>query len=554
MLTRNLERYQSAIDSALDQVCRQRIVERIWAKDHTVWKPEPAEIVNRLGWLQSPSAMRKEIPRLKAWADQVRRQGIKHALLLGIGGSSLAPRVFSSVFGSRPGYLHLRVLDTTDPDAINNCCQSLDPERTLVMVSSKSGGTIETVSLFKYFFHHFAEALGERRAGRHFVAITDPGSGLAEIAQTHGFGEIFLNDPNIGGRYAALSLVGLAPAALLGIDLEGLLDRAAAAATASRIEGSVRLGVILGELAKQGRDKLTLLLAPPIAAFGAWLEQLVAESTGKQGQGILPVDMEPIGAPVEYGSDRVFVRMGLKGDQSARTAMDALQDAGHPWIEWELADRLGVAAQFYAWMWATAAACERVRVNPFDQPDVESAKQLARQFVHEYCKVGRLPEPAPDLESQGVKVYGVRGRSVGECVNALVSQAASGGYVAIHAYLAPAPETDAVLQALRLRIRRTTKLATTVGYGPSLLHSTGQLHKGDAGRGVFIQVSAASETDAVIPAGPGEQAASLSFGTLKQAQAWGDYQALRRAGRSVLRLHVQRGVAATLASLGDRLA
>jgi len=549
MLTWNLGRDQAAIDSALDQVRRQRIVERIWARDHTVWKPEPAEIADRLGWLQSPSAMRKEIPRLRAWAEQVRSQGIEHALLLGIGGSSLAPQVFSKVFGSRPGYPQLTVLDTTDPDAINSCCQSLDPERTLVIVSSKSGGTIETISLFKYFFHHFAEALGERRVSRHFVAITDPGSGLAEIAQNHGFGEIFLNDPNIGGRYAALSLVGLVPAALLGVDLEGLLERATAAATASTIEESVRLGVTLGELAKRGRDKLTLLLAPPLSEFGAWLEQLMAESTGKQGKGILPVNLEPIGPPAEYGQDRVFVQISLKGDASDRQAREALRESGRPWVELELADRMDLGAQLYSWMWAAATACQRLRVNPFDQPDVESAKRLARQFVGEYHQQGRLPEPARDLEAEGVKVYGIRSRSVGECVNALVRQATSGGYVAIHAYLTPAPETDAALQALRLRIRRATKLATTVGYGPSLLHSTGQLHKGDAGRGVFIQISAASETDVVIPAEPGEQAAPLGFGTLKQAQAWGDYQALRQAGRSVLRLHIRRDVTVVLGNL-----
>ena len=503
---------------------------RIWTKDHTVWRDDPEEIANRLGWLDIASRMREALPRLTALRDALLHEGYTDVLLLGMGGSSLAPEVFSRVFGEGSQGLSLAVLDSTDPAAVLAALQRVDLRRTAFVVATKSGGTVETLSFFKFFYNQVTDALGEG-AGKHFVAITDPGSKLVALAERYGFRETFLNDPNIGGRYSALSYFGLVPAALAGVDLARLLDRAEAmmAACGPDIPAGENpaawLGAVLGEMAKLGRDKLTLVASPQVASFGDWVEQLVAESTGKQGQGILPVVGEPLRAPSAYGEDRCFVYLRLGDDVSYDKALDALSRAGHPVVHLPLADCYDLGGQFLLWELATAVAGARLAIQPFDQPNVEAAKHLARDFVAAYQQEGVLPE-------------GDHAPLSAEAFAAFLEQAKSGDYVAIQAYVPPTEATCTALQGLREQILDRTHLATTVGYGPRFLHSTGQLHKGDAGKGLFIQITSDPAVDLPIPDAPGESGSSMTFGVLKLAQALGDQQALLAVDRRVIRFHL----------------
>jgi transaldolase/glucose-6-phosphate isomerase len=393
----SLGSYQGAVDAALDEMVENSIIARIWAHDHTVWKPEPAEITNRLGWLHIAEAMSEDVPRLEAFVADVRAAGYTHALLLGMGGSSLAPEVFRKTFGVAPGHLDLSVLDSTDPGAVLAHEQRLDLTRTLFVVSTKSGGTVETLSFFKYFYNRVAEAVGADGAGEHFIAITDPGSKLADLAERYNFRAAFLNDTNIGGRYSALSYFGLVPAALVGVDVPRLLDDAmsmacaAESCVAARDNPAAVLGATLGELARAGRDKVTFITSSEIASFGDWVEQLIAESTGKEGKGILPVVGEPVGSPDVYGDDRVFVYLRLEEDGTNDSAVQALEDAGHPVVRLRLRDLYDLGGQFFLWEMATAVASHRLAINPFDQPNVEAAKVLGRRMVAEYTDTGALP-------------------------------------------------------------------------------------------------------------------------------------------------------------------
>jgi transaldolase/glucose-6-phosphate isomerase len=393
-LSANLGAYQATVDGAMAQMVEDEIIHRIWAHDHTVWKPDPTEIANRLGWLHTAEAMSENVPCLEALAEDVRAAGYSHALLLGMGGSSLAPEVMRRAFGVRDGYLDLTVLDSTDPAAVLNYAERLDLSRTLFIVATKSGGTVETLSFFKFFYSRVAHTLGAEEAGAHLIAITDPGSKLADLAREYDFRATFLNDPNIGGRYSALSYFGLVPAALIGLDLELLLDRALTAACNCDgcncpVDGDNsggRLGAIMGALAKAGRDKVTFITSPQIASFGDWVEQLIAESTGKEGRGILPVVGEPLGSPQVYDNDRLFVYLRLDGSAGLTTgenetydaAVDALEAAGHPLVRLRLRDLYDLGGQFFLWEMATAVAGHRLGINPFDQPNVEAAKVLAR--------------------------------------------------------------------------------------------------------------------------------------------------------------------------------
>jgi transaldolase/glucose-6-phosphate isomerase len=550
----NLGPYQAAVDAALEEMVEERIVARIWAHDHTVWKPEPAEIVNRLGWLHIAEKMKGQRYRLADLLDGVLAPGDEQpytdVLLLGMGGSSLAPEVFSRIFGGQTSHMpKLAVLDSTDPGAVLAHAERLDPARTLFIVATKSGGTTETLSFFKYFYNWTADALGQNRAGEHFVAITDPGSKLAKLAKQYGFRATFLNDPNIGGRYSALSFFGLVPAALVGVDVETLLDQALTMACncepcncpVNGDNNGAWLGAILGELSKVGRDKLTFVISPPLSTFGDWVEQLIAESTGKEGVGILPVVCEPLGPPEVYGNDRLFVYLRLDGDPTHDAAVQALEDAGHPVVQLRLRDLYDLGEQFFLWEMATAVASHRLGINPFDQPDVEAAKVLARQAVGSYAETGRLPkdEPAP-LKA--------------EVFNKFLAQAQAGDYISLQAYLKPTAETDLALLELRTRLRDGLRLATTVGYGPRFLHSTGQLHKGDAGNGLFIQLTADDPRDASIPDEAGSPESSMTFGVLKTAQALGDKGALASAGRRVIGFHLGHDVAGGLKLLAAALA
>ncbi len=559
----SLGHYQSAVDAALTDLRDNTIMARIWKHDHTVWKSEPTEITNRLGWLHSPEVMMEAIPEITALVEAVRAEGYTHALLLGMGGSSLAPEVFRFTFGVKSGYLDLAVLDSTDADAVQAHAKRLDPAKTLFIVSTKSGGTVETFSFFKYFFNLTAAKIGAEKTGAHFIAITDPGSGLADTAKKYNFRKTFLNDPNIGGRYSALSYFGLVPAALIGVEVKVLLDRAAAMVCNSEgcncpqggDNSSGKLGAIIGAMAAAGRDKVTLIASPPIKYFGAWAEQLIAESTGKENVGILPVDGEELGAPEVYANDRLFVYLRLEGDATHDAKIEALRQAGHPVVQLNLRDLYDLGAEFFRWEMATIIAGRRLGINPFDQPNVESAKVLARQMVAAYQKEGKLPELTPSLRANGVAVYSeVAAKTLGEALNKFLAQANSGrDYVALQAYVQPTPETDAALQKLRTKIQIRLRLATTVGYGPRFLHSTGQLHKGDAGNGLFIQFTSDPKQDAAIPDEAGEAKSSMTFGVLKLAQALGDRQALLDAKRRVIRFHLGKNVVGELQKLAEEL-
>ncbi|MDD5305744.1 MAG: glucose-6-phosphate isomerase [Deltaproteobacteria bacterium] len=540
----SLHGYGPAVARALAELDAHKIMERIWAKDHTVWKPEPTEIANRLAWLHVVKETRAAAPRLHGLLDAARALGCTHAILFGMGGSSLAPEVFRRTFGVAEGALDLEVLDSTDPGAVLAHEARLDPARTLHIVATKSGGTVETFSFFRSFYNRAAKTLGKERAGRHFVAITDPGSKLAEIASSLGFLATLENDPDIGGRYSALSFFGMGPAALLGVPVETVLDRALSLGERCRTAPAVEnpaafLGAALGELAKAGRDKMTLVVSDGLSSLGDWIEQLVAESTGKEGRGVLPVVGEPVGAPQAYGPDRVFVHVRLDGDASRDAAVSALEAAGHPIVRIPVADRLDLGALFFLFELATAVAGERLRINPFDQPDVESAKVSARKVVAEYATRGSLPQESPVLVDGGIEVFAREPvPSVDGLFAFLLEGAAAGAYVALQAYVTPDAGTARALDALRLAIRDRWRVASTVGFGPRFLHSTGQLHKGDRGNGLFVQLTADHARDVAIPDEIGSDRSTMTFGVLIAAQAMGDAEALRQAGRRVVRVHL----------------
>ena len=557
-ITYTLGSYQGLVDQALAEIREQQIIARIWERDHTVWKPAPTEITNRLGWLQSPEAMADSWQRLRPFADAVRREGYTDALLLGMGGSSLAPEVFRKAFGVEKGYLDLTVLDSTVPGHIWAQAGRLDPKQTLVIVSTKSGTTVETLSLFKFFYTWMTDAVGKEETGKHFITITDPGSPLLDISTQYRFRLGFINAAYMGGRFAAISSVGLVPMSLIGMDLGQLLDRARTMARQCKPAGTAKeatnpgalLGAILGELARAGRDKVTLIISSQIASFGDWLEQLIAESTGKEGKGILPVIGEEIGAPEAYGEDRLFVHLCLEGDTSSDAAVATLEAAGHPIVRIALRDLYDLGGQLFLWEMTIAVACHRLGINPFDQPDVEAAKIFARQAVDEYEEKGSLPTEAPILIQDGIEVYGeAAADTTAKALTNFVAQAEPGGYVALQAFLEPTPEIDGTLQALRRGLGSRNRLATTRGYGPRFLHSTGQLHKGDAGNGLFIQFTADDVRDAPIPDEAGSAASSITFGILKAAQALGDRKALTTAGRRVIRFHLGKNALQGLAKL-----
>ncbi len=529
----------------VEQTCRslqeQRVAARIVERDHTVWKQDPTEIDNRLGWLDSPGTMSGELSQIDALVNAVRADGLTHALLLGMGGSSMAPEVFRRLFGVLPGFLDLSVLDSTDPVAVDNATGSLDPARTLFIAATKSGGTVETLSFTKYCYGLATAAVGQQRAGHQFVAITDPGSGLADLASELNFRHTFLNDPNIGGRYSALSFFGLLPARLAGVDIERLLAGAGDAARDLAQDGvGVRIGAIMGAAAVAGRDKLTFINSPTLAPMGVWLEQLIAESTGKQGKGILPVDGEPVATtPEAYGDDRLFLRLRLGQERCEDAAVEALIHAGHPVVDLQLDELHEVGNLMFACEVATVVAGHVLEINPFDQPDVEAAKILARSMMAAYGKQGRLPTSMPTLETEGIAVYGDTSAStLVDVARQFLDSAGVGAYLSLQAYVPGTAEVDTILTALRQHVRDGRRLATTTGYGPRFLHSTGQLHKGDAGHGLFLQITCDDEVDLDIPDEPGSTTSAVSFGTLKAAQALGDRQALLDSGRQVLRLHI----------------
>jgi glucose-6-phosphate isomerase len=546
---------ETVLAESFEKLKLEQIIERIWNRDHTVWNENPEEISNRLGWLKSHAVMEKQLGEINNLASQVRADGYNQALLLGMGGSSLAPEVFRKIFGVRSGCLDLDILDSTDPGAVMEKENKLELHKTLFIVSTKSGGTVETASLMKHFYNKMDAAVGSEQAGKHFIAITDPGSSLEKTAAALNFRATFLNDPAIGGRYSALSYFGLVPAALIGINLETLLDSASAMALSAEPGGnplktgnsSAFLGVTLGALSSIGRDKVTLISSPPIEPFGTWIEQLIAESTGKEGKGLLPVVGETLASPEIYASDRLFIYLRLGDDTTCDHRVERLKEAGHPLMQFNLPDLYELGGELFRWMFATAIAGWTMGINPFDQPDVEAAKVLAREMVTAYLEKGNLPELQPNLKvDSGIEIYSSQtAENLQQVWHDFLKQADFGindikdrSYIAIQAYLKPDPATDSALQRLRDQLRAVSHLAVTVGYGPRFLHSTGQLHKGDAGKGLFVQLTAPLKADLPIPDQPGSDHSSISFGLLKIAQALGDRQALLNAGRKVIRFQL----------------
>jgi len=638
MISATYGEHSVAIGAAIAEARASGLMRRIRDRDHTIWKPEPDGISDRLGWLRAPSAMQKETGRIERFAQEV-RSGFDEVLLLGMGGSSLAAEAFARIFGGEPGVPRLRVVDTTDPDFLRDVAESTDPLRTLHIVATKSGSTVETMSAFRYFWERVAEAIGDRRGaddagsgrakaagesrgdapgvpGARFAAITDPGTPLASIARDRGFRETFLNPADVGGRYSALTYFGLVPAAIVGAGIGELLERGekvVGASLAGEDGRALGLGLALGVLAGNGRDKLTLSTSPAIAPFADWIEQLVAESTGKEGTGIVPIVGEPLGAPETYGADRVFVDLALADDAGRVDALTALEKAGHPVVRLWLRDLADLGGQIVLWELATAVAAARLGVHPFDQPNVEAAKESARAALDAYRHGGELPASGAAPPA-------------GDALGDFLGSPAPGSYVALQAFVAPSEETDAALRALREALRARDRIATTAGYGPRFLHSTGQMHKGDGGRGLFVQLVSEPRSDVPIPgtrsdrappggapaeageaharapdrAGPkdsaagggeagrpaadraeGEQRAAdgdpedgdrrhergegrasdaagaarrpLTFGALRDAQALGDRRALEEAGRPVIRFDLGKDAAAGILSLARGL-
>ena len=545
----SLGEYQSAVNGALGKMRADNLIERIRAKDYTLWKPKPDEIVNRLGWLDAPAETLEKINCIRATLEPLMGKNINEVVLLGIGGSSLAAEVFSKIFCSAAGYPKLHILDTTDPVLISRLTQSLNFENTLFLVSSKSGTTLEITSLFKYFYNLAFKNSGKSAGGR-FIFITDEGSPLLKIAENIAAYFTFFSNTDIGGRYSALSLTGIVPAVVIGVDVGKLLQNVSSNMESLLADGA-SLGATLGTLAMSGRDKLTFILPPHWKSFSDWLEQLIAESTGKEGKGILPVQDEPLTDKVAYGKDRVFVIFKNKNEAAPRP-IESLINAGHPVIGIELDDDYTLGQQMYIWEMATAVAGHILKINPFIQPGVEAAKNYARRIIAEYTEKKSMPEQKPDLATAQGDVYGnTNGATLAEALDNFLKQATSGDYVCLQIYLSPSPEIDAAISRLREAISQKYSLPVTFGYGPRYLHSTGQLHKGDSGNGLFIQLTQDNSLDVDIPDEISKEKSSLTFGALKAAQAQGDWQALKDVGRRIIRFHFRINPAAGLKKLTE---
>lgn len=533
-----------------------RLIGRIWRRDVSVWTADltgdtARSIANRLGWLDVPTGMQPELDRVEALADEVRRDGITTVYLLGMGGSSLCAEVMRSVYGVRDGYPQLAVTDTTDESAIHGALARLEPSRTLFLVASKSGGTIEPASMEKVFWQHVSSALGDK-AGRQFVAVTDPGTELAHLAETRGYRKSFLNPPDIGGRFSALSLFGLVPGALIGAPVRELLAGATDMAQGCRQESyknpGLDLGVFLGFNAAEGRDKLTVVLPPSLRALGLWIEQLVAESTGKHGKGALPVVDEPLGRPDEYGRDRAFVAISTDKDAPDAARLDALEAAGHPILH--LSTRVGgLGAEFFRWEFATAVAGAVLGINPFDEPNVAEAKDKTKAILSKGDVSGGIPAASAD----GVSVFSSRfsGPTPAAIVREAIESLGPRDYVAFLSYLPNDRAIENAIADIRERIRAEKRTASTYGVGPRYLHSTGQYHKGGPNSCLGFVITGEDATATPIPGAP------FTFAQLKRAQAVGDYQTLEAHDRRTVRIHLDRGVdpvaalSAVFAASGD---
>jgi len=551
--------YQSAVTNAVDKMRRSNIAARIWANDFHVWKSSPQEISNRLAWLHAPLETSANVKSIRASLEPFTNGSIEDVVLLGMGGSSLSAEVFNNIFGSAPGFPRLQILDTTDPQVIHDVAEKLNLAKTLFIVSSKSGSTLEIVSLFHYFYNLTAEKPGVS-ANEHFMFITDEGSPMLEQAWRLQLPYVFSNNPNIGGRYSALSLVGMIPAALIGVEIDKILQNALAVASQEKADffsgkgdsTGCFLGAALGTLAQYGRDKLTLILPPSWGSFGDWLEQLIAESTGKEGKGILPVLNEPQMDVSSYGEDRVFVIFNHNEDDWS-SWITRLASAGHPVLKVRINGFYDLGGQMFLWEMATAVAAHIMGINPFDQPDVEATKKHTKQMIAQFKINQTWPETKPSLTEGDCEIYGeISGSNTSVALKNFLSSSQN-SYVGLQVYLSPSAEIHQALDALRAEISCKYGMAVTIGYGPRYLHSTGQLHKGDAGRGMFIQLTGENILDVEIPDALCERGSSLTFGQLKAAQGEADRLALMDKGRKIIRIHWKKDPVAGLRNLTENL-
>jgi transaldolase/glucose-6-phosphate isomerase len=560
----------TAFDGALATLVKNDFLKRLWAKDASMWTADPAAvdiITHALGWLDIPEHVLESVPNLIAVAADAKTQ-FTHAVVLGMGGSSLAPDILHDTFGHTKGFPELHVLDSTDPVQIAELEAKIDIANTLFIVASKSGTTTEPNAYYAYFHAKVVKAIGSEKAGSHFVAITDPGTTLDAESKTERFLNCFRNDPNIGGRYSALSFFGMVPAAIAGYDINTLLDRGLGAMHANdkivdpNNAPGVRFGAAIGGYALAGRDKLTIVTHPSIGAFGAWAEQLIAESTGKLGKGIVPIEGEPLGSPAVYGDDRLFVYVGANlpnPDAGDDAKLEALNDAGHPIVRLAMNDAYDLGEQFYTWEIATAAAGSLLRIDAFDQPNVQESKDNTKALLAVYAKQGSIDEPKPDVDGgafditflKGSVTLGQAGHDTAGALAGLFAQVKPHDYVALTAYVARNGEHEALLRDLRVKIRDARKVATTVGFGPRFLHSTGQLHKGGPNTIVAIQITCDSSSDPAIPG------MNVGFRTLLAAEALGDWQSLDKRDRRGVRIHlkgnVNDGLRALVAAVDDAL-
>jgi transaldolase/glucose-6-phosphate isomerase len=535
---------------------------RLWRGDASLWTGDDED--KWVGWLTVVDDQLAHLKQLYDAAADAVNAGFTHVLLLGMGGSSLCPEVLKITFGRQPGHPELHVLDSTDPAQIRSTESQVDLAKTLCIVSSKSGSTLEPNIFKQYFFDRMQQTAGSDKAGEHFIAITDPGSKMQQVAERDHFRKIFFGLASIGGRYSALSNFGLVPAAIMGLDVGKFLQRTNEMVQACKPEVPVEqnpgavLGSILGTLGNLGRNKVTIITSPGIHDLGAWLEQLIAESTGKNGKGLIPVDREALGAPEVYGNDRVFVHLRLANepDTAQKQKLEGLRSASHPVVEIELADRYDLGQEFFRWEIATAVAGSILKINPFNQPDVEASKIVTRQLTEAYEKTGKLPEEAPVLDEGGIKLFtdernaanlnklAGNDRSLTGLLRAHLSQLSHGDYFALLGYIQMNSAHEEALQAIRHAVRDRKHVATCLGFGPRFLHSTGQAYKGGPNTGVFLQITCDDAKDLPVP---GQR---YTFGIVKAAQARGDFQVLADRQRRALRIHLPRDVEAGLEKLG----
>ena len=558
------EAVRKSLDAHLAEWTGGKKTERLWNKDAALWTN--GDESKWLGWLDAPEQARASVRELVAFADEIKREGFTHVALLGMGGSSLCPEVLKLTYGSKPGYPKLEVLDSTDPQQVAAFEKRLNLAKTLFVVASKSGSTLEPTIFEQFFWDRASKAVGAANAGKHFVAITDPGSKLEASSRSKGFRRIFAGVPSIGGRFSALSNFGMVPAALIGLDLERFTTRACEMLQACKENDAAKnpgalLGVLLGVCAKSGRDKLTLVLSPEFASMGAWLEQLIAESTGKLGKGIIPVDLEPVGHASVYGNDRLFVYIRLASSPNGYqdSSVNALEAAGHAVARIHVADVMDLGAGFYRWEFATAVAGAVLGIHTFDQPDVEASKIATKALTSAYESTGSFPAEKPFFAEGGLELHtdarnaAALSKAAGPnatpatLLRALVEQTKAGDYFGVLAYVDMNARNVELLNKLRTEVRDARRVATVLGFGPRFLHSTGQAYKGGPNSGVFLQITANDAADLPVPG------SKYTFGVVKSAQARGDFQVLSERGRRCLRVHVTGDVGQGLAKLAQAM-